>query len=885
AGAEAALRESEARLRQIWQASLDAIVTMDHEGRLVDLNPAAERTFGCPREAAVGRPLADLIIPEPLRERHRLGLARYLATGMARVLGRRIEMPARRADGSEFPAELTVVAVPGRERPLFVGSLRDLTEVKRASEAILRERNLSNEIINSLPGVFYLIDAGGRLLRWNRNLEAVTGYSAEEIGTMRGVDLFRGADRELVVRRVREALEMGAGDAEASLVARDGRTTPYYFTGRRIEVDGRRCLIGMGIDLSAVKRAEAERDRLFQLSPDLFCVVGFDGYFKQLNPAWEHVLGYSRAELLSRPHVEFVHPDDRERTRQAVARIAAGAPPGRLENRYRCRDGSYRWLSWSSAVVPEERSIYAVGRDVTAEKAASSALRESEARYRSLVESARDGIVTLALDATITSANRAFEILTGWEPADWAGRPFPAFLHPEDRPRAEEVLRSLRDGEPASTLELRIATREGGHVPMELTLTQQRADDEVIGLLAIARDVRERHRMEEHLRRVQKLESLGRLSAGIAHDFNNLLTVQQGHLSLLLTEPGLPPAVVEHVQEIAAAADRAATLTRQLLLFSRGQVMQRRRLDVNQVVVTLSRMLDRLVGEPIALRLACEPNLPAVDADPGMIEQVLMNLVVNARDAMPAGGRIEIATRAVSLDAAAARRRHPEARPGRFVCLSVADTGCGIPPEALEKIFEPFFTTKEAGQGTGLGLATVHGIVKQHDGWTEAESTPGAGTIFRVFLPVATSATEAVEEPPPPAPLRGGSETILAVEDEEALRRLVKTALERFGYRVLVASSGVDALELWRTHSRSIDLLLTDMVMPHGISGWDLAERLRAERPDLKVLVVTGYDPQAVGADRAAAAGRIAFLQKPYVPSTLVRAVRQCLERDTRNGS
>ncbi|HXH05309.1 MAG TPA: PAS domain S-box protein [Vicinamibacterales bacterium] len=880
AGAEEALRKSEAGRRAVWESALDAIVTMDHEGRIVDLNPAAERAFGRPRETAVGRVLADLLIPPALRERHRLGLQRYLETGEARVLGRRVEMPALRADGTEFPAELTVVAVPGGPRPIFIGTLRDVTEARRAREAILRERNFSNEIINSLPGVFYLFDAEGRWLRWNRNFEAVTGYSGDEIAAMRGLDLFRGPDREHVAERVREVFAKGSAEAEASIVGRDGRATPYYFTGRRIDVDGRPCVIGMGVDVSALKRAEAERDRLFNLSPDLLCIASFDGYFRQVNPAWERVLGHTRAELLSRPYLDFVHPDDRERTLAEAARAAAGTTAAAFENRYRCRDGTYKWLAWSATAVPEEQLIFAMARDVTEQKAVSSALRESEARYRGLVESARDGIVTLAPDLTVTSVNRAFETITGWARTAWIGRPFASMLHAEDAPRAIEAFRSVLGGGSAPALELRVAAREGGYVPMELTATRQHAGEEAIGLLGIARDMRERRRMEEELRRVQKLESLGRLSAGIAHDFNNLLTVAQGHLSLLLMEPGLPAHIAEHVQEVAAAADRAAALTRQLLLFSRGQVMQRRRLDANQVVATLARMLDRLVGETIVLRLDCEPHLPLVDADPSMLEQVLMNLVVNARDAMPAGGRITIGTRVVELDAAAARR-HPEARPGRFIRLSVADTGCGIPPEALEKIFEPFFTTKEAGQGTGLGLATVHGIVKQHDGWTEIESAPDAGTTFRIFLPAAEGAAEpaAIEEPPATVPLRGGSETILAVEDEQALRRLMKTALERYGYRVLLAADGVEALELWRAHGGSVDLLVTDMVMPHGISGWELAERLRAERPELKVLVVTGYDPHAVGADRAAAAaGRVAFLQKPYVPSTLVRAVRECLE-------
>jgi len=872
------LRESEADKRAVWESALDAIFTMDHGGRITELNPAAERMFGYSRDRAIGQPLADLIIPPALRERHRRALDRYLRTGEASILDRRIDVPALRADGSEFPAELTVVAVRTGPHPSFVGTIRDITEARQARDAVLKERNLSDELINSLPGVFYLFDQSGRFLRWNRQFEEVTGYSADEIRTLHPTELFEGADRELIAERIGRVFAAGASDAEADLVAKDGRKSPYYFTGNLIEFDGQPCLIGMGVGMGALKQAEAERDRLFNLSPDLFCMAGFDGYFKQVNPAWESVLGYSRSELLARPYLEFVHPEDLERTRAEAERVAGNGSSTPFENRFRCKDGSYKWLSWTSVTVPEERLIYAVARDVTEQKEISIALRESEARYRGLVESARDGIFTLAPDGTITSANRAFNRSTGWSGDEWIGRPFSDLLHPEDRSRTTRLFESLMRGEAVAFpfIELRLAASGGGYIPMEITTTPQRMENRVVGLLGIARDVRERHRMEEQLRQIQRLDSIGRLAAGVAHDFNNLLTVQQGHLGLLMMNPDLPSPVVEDLQEIAAATDRAAALTRQLLMFSRGRSMERQFLNLNEVVTAFSNMLDRLVGETVEVEIDCDAQLAEVDADPSMMEQVLMNLVVNARDAMPEGGRIVIATRTVTLDESTVRR-HAESRPGRFVCLSVSDTGCGIAPDVLDKIFEPFFTTRDVGEGTGLGLATVHGIVKQHDGWVEVESMPGAGSEFRVFVP-AVERSAAGEESGAVRSLRGGSETVLVVEDEAALRRVVKTVLERYGYEVLIASDGVEALELWRERSDQIDLLLTDMVMPHGISGWDLAERLWAEQPDLKVVVMSGYDPHAHDHFRTGADRQFGYLQKPYELSDLVKVVRDCLD-------
>ncbi len=878
---EQELRTSEAGRRAVWESALDAIITMDREGCIVEFNPAAERTFGYGREAAIGQPLEDLLIPPRLREHHRHGMARHLATGDSTILGRRIEVSALRADGTEFPAELTVVRVSAGTHALFVGTVRDITLSKRAHEALLKERMLSDEVINTLPGVFYLLDEQGRFIRWNENLESVTGYLPDEIAERHPLDFFRDGDRELLRQRIGAAFATGQSDAEAHLVSRDGRATPYYFTGKRIEWDGRPCLIGMGVDISALRRAEAERDRLFNLSPDMLCIAGLDGYFRQLNPAWEQTLGVSRAELMAKPYIEFVHPDDRERTLAEAGRDEHGMLSAGFENRYRCGDGSFKWLSWSSVVVPEAGHIYAIARDVTAQKETALALQESEERYRGLVEGVRDGIFTLAADGTIISANYAFQLITGWSRDEWIGRPFHGILHPEDQPRALQLFLAMMGKKPGSLqpVELRFATKEGNYVPMELTATPKRRGDEIVGLLGIARDVRERHRIEEELRQIQKLDSIGRLTAGIAHDFNNLLTVQQGYLSLLLTESGLSDTVVEHIQEVAVAADRAAALTRQLLLFSRKRPMQRRRFHLNDVATTLSKMLERAVGDDITLRLECDDHLPAIEGDPSMMEQVLMNLVVNARDAMPGGGLIQIAIEAITVDASVAEV-HPGTRPGRFVRLTVADTGHGIPPELQEKIFDPFFTTKELAKGTGLGLSTVYGIVQQHEGWIDVESEVGRGATFRVHVPAAESTGDPEDTADALPVLRGGAETILAVDDEPALRRIVQTVLERYGYRVLMAEHGVEALELWHEHGATIDLLLTDLVMPHGISGWNLAERLRAERPGLKVLVMSGYDPKAraVGEHQECVERRVAFLQKPYRLSELVQAVRDCLD-------
>jgi CheY-like chemotaxis protein len=380
--------------------------------------------------------------------------------------------------------------------------------------------------------------------------------------------------------------------------------------------------------------------------------------------------------------------------------------------------------------------------------------------------------------------------------------------------------------------------------------------------------------LEAQLRQAQKMDTVGQLAAGVAHDFNNLLTIIQGHAGLLGSSAGLDPAHTESVRQILIAAERAANLTRQLLLFSRKQILQTQLLNLNDVVANLGKMLRMLIGPQVELKRLTMDNLPPINADPGMMEQVLVNLVVNARDAMPRGGELVIKTFFVEVDEGYVQR-HPEARPGNFVCLTVTDTGHGMDEATLARIFEPFFTTKEVGKGTGLGLATVYGILKQHQGWVEVESEVARGTSFKVFLPVSTRAVNgSVLAQPGVAP--GGDETILLVEDESALREVIREILEVKGYRVISAATGAQALKVWEERKGEIDLLLTDMMMPEGVSGRELAERVLRDRPDVKVICSSGYSLDVVSPDFTSKKGT-EFLQKPYSPETLARTVRECL--------
>jgi signal transduction histidine kinase/CheY-like chemotaxis protein len=395
-------------------------------------------------------------------------------------------------------------------------------------------------------------------------------------------------------------------------------------------------------------------------------------------------------------------------------------------------------------------------------------------------------------------------------------------------------------------------------------------------------DITERLNLEAQLRHSVKMEAVGQLAAGVAHDFNNILTIIQGHAELLIHTPGLPAESENSIRQIASAAERASQLINQLLMFSRKQVMQQRYVDLNDIIQHISPMLHGLVGEHVAFEFDSAPNLPTLCVDVGMIEQVLVNLVINARDAMRNGGRLVLSTSQQLLEPVSSVL-NPEARPGHFVCLTVADSGCGMDANTLSHMFEPFFTTKEPGKGTGLGLATIYGIIKQHQGWVVVESQVDRGSTFTIFLPAGdkpakiASSAQGQNTAQGPSAMSRGDETILVVEDEPALRELVVSVLELCGYRIYQARTGVEALRVWEQHRSEIDLLLTDMVMPEGMSGRQLAERLQAEDTELKVIYTSGYSPGMAGKDIALLEG-FNFLAKPYPPTRLAQVVRDCLD-------
>jgi two-component system, cell cycle sensor histidine kinase and response regulator CckA len=504
------------------------------------------------------------------------------------------------------------------------------------------------------------------------------------------------------------------------------------------------------------------------------------------------------------------------------------------------------------------------------------ALRRSEERFS---KAFRASPVALAI---ITHGSRAFVDVND-RFAELAGNArekiigstmfsLPLWSIPETRARIERL---LADGQPVNDWQCKI-----GGPANELRAARLSAVTFMLGaepcVLLMTEDVSEHVNLETQLRQAQKMEAIGQLASGLAHDFNNLLTIIQGYAQVIAAMPSAQGLVRDSLEKVVGACQRGAQLTRQLLTFSRKQVPQPKVLDLNQVVGELTSMLRPLLGEQVRLKWNPSPGRACIEGDAGMLEQVLVNLAVNARDAMPQGGDLILSSSECEIDASYVQYR-PQAKPGQFVCLQVGDSGCGMDAPTLERIFEPFFTTKSIGKGTGLGLATVYGIVKQHRGWIEVASQPRVGTCFKIFFPAAKSAHAPPEIRGDFMNARGGDETILLVEDEPILRELETSILRRLGYQVLEASHGPEAMALWQQLEPKPALLLTDIMMPEGMTGLELAEHLRTEVPPLKVIYTSGYSPELFGG-RVKLEDRSNFLPKPFHPQVLARTVRQSLD-------
>ena len=839
----------------------EVVLLLDEKGVITRASGKVEKLLGYPPDELVGKH-ATLIRPDVDKT------------------------PVREKNGST-PPDISLASGSNGDATVFSVTLRDL----RAHERDVERRRIYESLVEAAPDAIVVVDNEGLIRLANRQVEALFGYAPDELlGT--SVDLLvperaRGHHPFRRTKYLNEAKTrpLGVG-RKLSATRKDGTEFPVEITLSAIETsDG--LLVSAAIrDITDRVRAE-ERNRLFEslleAAPDAFVVVNSQGQMRLVNRQVEELFGYTRSELIGQ-QVEMLVPESVRAShpghRSGYMSDPRTRPMGAgLQLTARRKDGAEFPVDISlSAIETEGGLLVSVAlRDVTD-------LRKAEARSRlaAIVDSSVDAIIGETLDGTITSWNPAAERIYGWTASEAIGKDIAIIYPPHKLDERAELLAKLRTGERVAGLETVRMRRDGTLMDFLVSISPVRDEHgTIVGVASTGRDItdyvaaeRQRERLERELQQAQRLESVGQLAGGVAHDFNNLIAVILNYATFVADELGDRPALREDVEEIRRAAERAATLTRQLLIFSRREVAHPEIIDVNSVATEMRKLLQRTIGENIELVTAPAADLWPVLADRGQIEQVIMNLAVNARDAMPQGGKLVIETQNADLDEDFVAT-HVDLTAGHYIRLTVADTGHGMTAEIVDRAFEPFFTTKPKGKGTGLGLATVYGIVSQARGKVGLYSEPGRGTTVTVLLPAAENSATMAEPSQGTGDMTGRGEGVLLVEDEGAVRSAARRILSKNGYRVFEAASATDAIGLSADQSRKIDLVLTDVVMPE-MSGMDLVVQLHLARPDLPVLYMSGY-PQDVIAHQGLVSGDVHLLEKPFTGKGLLRAVREVL--------
>lgn len=757
----------------------------------------------------------------------------------------------------------------------------------RSAEALHGNSRLLQAVSESTTEVIYVKDLAGKYLLINNAGAQAVGRPISEVLGRDDTAIFPAETAQAIIQKDREILASGTSQTYEERMVANSENRVYLSTkGPLHDQSGNTIgLIGISLDITDRHRAEQYFRSLVQNSSDVITIIETDGTIRYESPSIHRILGYSQDELIGENVFEYFHSDELPRHRvQMEGLLQQPGATSSAEFRFRHANGS--WVSlWGVATNllhdPNVRGVVVNSRSVTEEKISEKARIDAEARYRTLVEqlAAVTYIARLGLEGEWLYVSPQIWTMLGYTPEEWLADPtmWLRRIHPDDRALVASAEDAAIAGRPFRA-QYRLLHREGRVVWVDDNASVMRDADGNNLLHGVLLDVTERKSLETELQQAQKMQAVGQLAGGIAHDFNNILTVILGYAQILLDRERPDEELVQHgAEQIRNAADRAAALTRQLLAFGRKQVLQPRMLNFNQILSGLDKMLRRLITENIHISTTTASDLGSVKADPAQMEQVILNLAINARDAMPNGGHLTIETANVELDEAYAAD-HETVRPGPYVMLAVSDTGSGMNAQTQARIFEPFFTTKELGKGTGLGLATVYGIVKQSGGYIWVYSEPGRGSTFKVYLPRVDAAADALNGKRPEVSTVRGTENILLVEDDRMVRNLADSVLKACGYNVIVPEHLDEVESLCRTYPGTLDLLLTDVVMP-GISGLELARRLALLRPQMKVVYMSGYTENAL-MQQDQLATDIHLLQKPFTPAALAKKVREVLDQE-----
>jgi len=804
------------------------------------------------------------------------GRACYQAWGLKRIcdhcpvsaaieLGEACEAELTPQNQEHWPADQgswLVRADPVRDEDgIIIGAIEvaaDITDRKRAEAELRESEERFRALAMSAPVGIFQADLRGTGTYFNETICQFTGLRPEAHVGDGWIKAIHPDDLRHTQEAWRKTVQ-GESDfrGEFRFVSRQGDVTwvsssAVALTDSSGEISG---FIGTLTDITERKHVEEERDTILELSSDLICIAGVDGYFKYVNPAWERTLGYATQELLARPFLDFIHPDDHTKNDTEVEKLRCGEPTIDFENRYIAKDGSTHTIAWAATPVPETGLLYCVGRDVTERKRAEEDIRNL-ARFPS--ESPYP-VLRIRSDGTILHANPvAARLLADHE------------LSPDGQ--APDCWQECA----ALAMESGTVVRKEFHYGQETFAFHfvPLADAGYVNVYGI--DITEQKDLEAQLRQAQKMEAIGRLAGGIAHDFRNQLTVITGYADWMLSHMDDDNQYAQYVHQIFDAAKRSTRLTGHLLAFSRREILEPQIVGPMALVDSLVEPLKHMIGEDVVLVTSGGDDLDNITVDPSQFEHMLVNLAVNARDAMPNGGDLRIDVTSTELDSKSARR-NIDASPGKYVTITVADTGVGMDAETCRNAFDPFFTTKPVGEGTGVGLAMVYGFVRQSGGYITLHSEVGHGTTFKIYLPTTTEPPKETGSPVEAEDTTGdrATATILVVEDDEQLRNMLADILRKGGHTVLTAGNAREALPIGEHYEEQIDLLITDVVMP-GMSGVELAEKLKAVRPDMAVLLISGYGDSEL-LRRGLAADNTELLLKPFGADKLLSAVNRML--------
>ncbi len=884
---EKALKESERYYRAFFLHGTDGVVTIDPESaRPIDFNDQVCRQLGYTRDEFAQLRVSDIEAKETAEETT-AHIQEILKNGFDSF-----ETLQRTRDGEIRHVHVTAQVIHLETRHVYHCIWRDITDGKRAEEALLQEQLLMKRLLDSLPGIFYLYAYPElRLVRWNKNHETLLGFGPGEIKNRSILEWPLPDAKKAVLSAVEMAMEKGESMIESPLLTKTGGSIPFLLTGARLELAGKAYLLGVGIDISKRIRAEEalrENEKRYRLiaenTADLISILDMNLQFTYVSPASLRVRGFSVPEAMAQKLEEVLTPDSMKKAiaafqEELLLETSGTADPDRtrtMELEEYKKDGSVIWMEVSLSFLRDKEGkpveIVAVSRDITQRKITEDALRESEEKFRLTFDSSPDAVsITRFEDGLYIDINEGFTRTTGYSRQEVIGRTsldLNIWHDPADR---QKLIRGLQEKGYYQNLEAQFQRKDGALLT-GLMSARVISLQGVLHLISITRDITENKLTALKLLQIQKFEAIGTLAGGIAHDFNNLLMGMQGRASLISMDLNAAHPHREQIRAIEEYIRSATQLTQQLLGFARGGKYEVRPIDMNELVQSSATMFGRTKKE-IRIHTKCQASPPVVDADRGQIEQVLLNMYINAWQAMPPeGGELFLETKVVRLDEAYCQAH--ETRPGRYVKVSVTDTGCGMSEAIRLQIFDPFFTTKEKGRGTGLGLASAYGIIKNHGGMITVYSEAGHGTTFNIYLPASDK--EADREIPTEAQLVQGSATILLIDDEQMIIDVGRAMLERLGYRVLACTDGQEAVKVIADMGNEIDLVMIDMIIP-GMDGGAIFDGIREIRPNMPALLCSGYAINGQ-ADRILKRGCNGFIQKPYNISELSLKIKSILE-------